>query len=272
MRLADPLRTAARLVWASIPGPTLDAEARALIGTGIGGIVLFSRNVVDPPQIARLCAAIRSAAPGPVRISIDQEGGHVVRVAEPLTHFPSPMAVGATRDPRIARSSLTLVRDDARWLPIARGARVALVDLAPARPSPVEDDRGETTSLGAAVEARFPGALCVRVEPRSGAGLSDALAAAAAADVTILATRDACASPEARLVVSALGDAGVVRVALRSPADLLLEPACSTAVAAYTDTPATAEAIAAALADGPAAFRGRLPVRLSPADVAADAA
>ncbi|HEU4674120.1 MAG TPA: glycoside hydrolase family 3 N-terminal domain-containing protein, partial [Candidatus Limnocylindrales bacterium] len=172
---------------------------------------------------------------------------------------------------RIARSSLTLVRDDARRLPVPAGARVALVDLASARPSPVEDDRGESTALRAAVEARFPDAACIRVEPRSGFGLAEALAAAAAADTTILATRDAFASPEARLAVSALGDAGVVRVALRSPADLLLEPACATAVAAYADTPATADAIVAALVEGPAAFRGRLPVRLSSSDVTADA-
>ncbi|HEU4671896.1 MAG TPA: glycoside hydrolase family 3 N-terminal domain-containing protein, partial [Candidatus Limnocylindrales bacterium] len=99
---ADPLRIAARLVWASIPGPALDDEARTLIGTGIGGVVLFSKNVLDPAQLARLCGEIRSVAPGPIRISIDQEGGPIIRIAEPLTRFPSPMAIGATRDPRIA--------------------------------------------------------------------------------------------------------------------------------------------------------------------------
>src|SRR3954467_10810982 len=101
------LRTAARLVWASVAGPELDPEARALLGTGIGGVVLFSKNIVDPAQLARLCAdnpaalprvcADRRGAPaGPIRISIDQEGGHIVRIGEPLTRFPSPMAIGAT--------------------------------------------------------------------------------------------------------------------------------------------------------------------------------
>jgi beta-N-acetylhexosaminidase len=501
------LRTAARLVWASIGGPSLDDEARALLGTGIGGVVLFSRNIVDPPQLARLCADIRVAAAGPVRISIDQEGGHIVRIGEPLTRFPSPMAIGATRDPRIAyavarasarelaalgidvilapvldlaadlrsavigaraygsepglvarlgaaavrgyldggvlpmpkhfpghgrtpadshlavpwvggtladlrrgdlapyraviaagapalmtahvvhrsidptvpatlsagalvglareelafggllvtdalvmdaiarhrpigrasvdaivagadvvmaleagwatldaleaavlngaiperrlsealaradafdaaadaarariprrvsvalhsrlvrriaRSSITLVRDDARRLPI-RGSRVVVVDVASARPSPVEDERGESRTLRMALGTRIHGLRAVRVEPRTGVGLAEALALSAAADAVVLATRDAFASPEGRMVVSAIGDAAVVRVALRSPADLLLDPRPSTAVAAYADTPATADALAAALVEGPAAFRGRLPVPL----------
>ncbi len=77
----------------------------------------------------------------------------------------------------------------------------------------------------------------------------------------LVVTRDAFTSPEAALVVGALGPA-TVRIALRSPADLVLEPRPETAIAAYADTAATADAIAAALAAGPVAFRGRLPVPL----------
>ncbi|HEY3524361.1 MAG TPA: glycoside hydrolase family 3 N-terminal domain-containing protein, partial [Candidatus Limnocylindrales bacterium] len=218
---------------------TLDALEAAVLNGVIPGPRLF----VALARVAAFDAAAETArARIPHRVSVALHG----RLAR-----------------RIARTSLTLVRDDARRLPIAPGSRVALVDIASARPSPVEDSRGESPALRAAVEGSFPGAVCLRVVPRTGEGLPEALAAAAAADVTILATRDAFASPEARLAVAALGDASVVRVALRSPADLLLEPACSTAIAAYTDTPATAEALVAALVEGPAAFRGRLPVPLA---------
>jgi beta-N-acetylhexosaminidase len=506
--VTDALRTAARLVWASINGPELDDEARALLGTGIGGVVLFSRNIVDPDQLRGLCAGIRAAAGGPIRISIDQEGGHIVRIGEPLTRFPSPMAIGATRDPRIAyavarasarelatlgidvilapvldlaadmrsavvgarsygsepalvarlgaaavrgyldggvlpmpkhfpghgrtaadshlaipvvggtmaellaadvppyraamaagapaimtahvvhraldstmpatlstdtlvglardalgfdglivtdalvmdaiahlhpigraaveailagadvvmaldaawrtldaleaavlneqiphrrlaaalaraaafdraadaarariprrvsvalhgrlarriaRSSLTLVSDPTRLVPIAPEARVVLVDVASTRTSPVEDERGESITFASAMHERFASLRAVRVEPRSGRGLAEALEASAGADVIVVATRDAFASFDARLVVAAIGGANVVRVALRSPADLLLEPSPSAAIASYADTPATVDALATALAEGPPAFRGRLPVPL----------
>ena len=88
---------AARLAWGVIDGEHLDADAEDLLDRGIGGVVLFSRNLRDPGQIRDLTAAIRRRASGPVHIALDQEGGHVVRIGEPLTRFPSAMALGATR-------------------------------------------------------------------------------------------------------------------------------------------------------------------------------
>ena len=44
------------LFMAGIPGTTLDAETDALIKEyGLGGVILFSRNIVDPQQLASLC-------------------------------------------------------------------------------------------------------------------------------------------------------------------------------------------------------------------------
>ena len=53
-------------------------------------------------QLAQLCASARRSAAGPLRIAIDQEGGHIIRVREPLTRMPSLMALGATRSTRLA--------------------------------------------------------------------------------------------------------------------------------------------------------------------------
>lgn len=48
-----------------------------------GGVILFSRNLVDPFQIARLTNALQEQAPnGPLLIAIDQEGGRVSRLPQ----------------------------------------------------------------------------------------------------------------------------------------------------------------------------------------------
>jgi beta-N-acetylhexosaminidase len=93
---------AARLTWITAPGTELDEATRALLELGAGGLVLFERNIESVEQVTQLCAAARNAAAGPLRIAIDQEGGHIVRIREPLERMPSLMAIGATRSARLA--------------------------------------------------------------------------------------------------------------------------------------------------------------------------
>lgn len=56
----------------------------------VGGVILFARNLVDPPQLLRLCRQLHAAAPAdlPLLISIDQEGGRVQRLRAPFTVWP----------------------------------------------------------------------------------------------------------------------------------------------------------------------------------------
>src|SRR3954447_1193587 len=93
---------AARLTWITAPGTQIDERTRGLLELGAGGLVLFERNVESVEQVAQLCTAARRAAAGPLRIAIDQEGGHIIRIREPLTRMPSLMAIGATRSARLA--------------------------------------------------------------------------------------------------------------------------------------------------------------------------
>lgn len=95
---------AARLTWGVLESTSLTSADRALAGAGLGGVVLFSRNVQSPQQLRRLICDLRAAAPGPIHVAIDQEGGHVVRIREPLTRFPSAMAIAATGSVRLARA------------------------------------------------------------------------------------------------------------------------------------------------------------------------
>ena len=57
----------------------------------VGGIILFSRNIADPVQLAGLCQSIQNCASEaglpPLFISIDQEGGTVARLKAPFTEF-----------------------------------------------------------------------------------------------------------------------------------------------------------------------------------------
>jgi beta-N-acetylhexosaminidase len=86
-------------------GTVLTASNRALIGgLHLGGVTLFGRNIEDGPQLKRLNADLQTAAnPVPMFISIDQEGGLVVRVTNGATIFPGNMALGATGDLDLAR-------------------------------------------------------------------------------------------------------------------------------------------------------------------------
>jgi len=68
--------------------------------TDIGGVVLFAENLMSNQQIIQLTsdlqkAALASVSAKPLIISIDQEGGRVVRLPH-ATSFAGNMAIGAT--------------------------------------------------------------------------------------------------------------------------------------------------------------------------------
>ena len=62
---------------------------------GLGGVILFKRNLVEPEQIFSLNESIMRLGKGtPPFIAIDQEGGRVTRLPEPFTIFPEMVCVG----------------------------------------------------------------------------------------------------------------------------------------------------------------------------------
>ena len=88
---------------AGMPGTKLDEGTAALIREfRLGGIILFSRNIEDPFQVAELCRdlqeeALRSGGT-PLFLAVDQEGGRVARLKEPFTLFPGNEAIAADRE------------------------------------------------------------------------------------------------------------------------------------------------------------------------------
>src|SRR5256885_2167733 len=86
-----------------IKGQTLEpSEAKFIVDNNIGGVILFARNVQGPEQVRNLCAEIQSLRhqmpdQAPLVISIDMEGGRVLRLTTPpFTKWPSLAKVGAT--------------------------------------------------------------------------------------------------------------------------------------------------------------------------------
>ena len=84
---------AGQRLMAGFDGTTFNDDLRFLIGTlNIGGVILFTRNIVSPDQLHELCAEIqrcgRQSGIPPLLIAIDQEGGEVARLKKPFTQLP----------------------------------------------------------------------------------------------------------------------------------------------------------------------------------------
>lgn len=69
------------------------AEAQMLTHPLVGGVILFARNCESVAQVSALTQAIRKINPELI-IAIDQEGGRVQRIKEPLTLLPPMAALG----------------------------------------------------------------------------------------------------------------------------------------------------------------------------------
>jgi beta-N-acetylhexosaminidase len=95
---------ASRLLWIGLPGTEVDDETARLLEAGVGGVVLFAHNITGVAQVRELASALRARAAGPLRVAIDHEGGHIVRIGAPLTRFPGPMAIGATGSSDLAEA------------------------------------------------------------------------------------------------------------------------------------------------------------------------
>lgn len=96
---ADDL--AGAVLCTGIPGPQLDPATRAaLIRWRPSGVVLFRRNFETVDQLRELVAGLHALPSAPL-VSIDHEGGLVMRLRAPFTHFPPARAV-ASLDPGVA--------------------------------------------------------------------------------------------------------------------------------------------------------------------------
>ena len=85
----------------------------------VSGVILFARNVASPSQLAALTQACHAAAaPRPILIAIDQEGGVVARLREGFTESPGAMALGAADSEELAEQMGAILGQEMRALGI----------------------------------------------------------------------------------------------------------------------------------------------------------
>ena len=101
-------------------------EAQWLQHPASAGVVLFARNFASRAQVSELCQAIRAAAPRPVLVCVDQEGGRVQRFRDGYSRLP-PLEGFDALYRRDADAALALAHEHA-WL-MASEIRATGVDL-----------------------------------------------------------------------------------------------------------------------------------------------
>ena len=123
--MSDELdRLAAGCLLPGFAGLTPPDWLRRRLEAGLGGVVLFARNVRDREQVAALTAAMRAERPEVV-VAIDEEGGDVTRLeAERGSSYPGNHALGVVDDVALTERVAAAIAHDLAGVGIN-------VDLAP---------------------------------------------------------------------------------------------------------------------------------------------
>ncbi|MEU8355271.1 glycoside hydrolase family 3 N-terminal domain-containing protein [Nonomuraea sp. NPDC048882] len=100
----DLLRLADAVLFPGFTGHDPPDWIRRRLGAGLAGVVLFSRNIADPAQVARLTAALRAENPE-VLVGTDEESGEVTRLeADTGSSRPGGYALGVVDDVDLTES------------------------------------------------------------------------------------------------------------------------------------------------------------------------
>ena len=97
-------RQIGQLLIAGFDGTTIPVELRSLAREfGLGGVILFARNIEEPEQVAELSFEAARLMPDCRRwVSVDQEGGRVARLKAPFTEWPPMATLGRSGDDALA--------------------------------------------------------------------------------------------------------------------------------------------------------------------------
>src|SRR6202158_6323258 len=89
-----------QLLIAGFNGHQIPPELRSLAKEfGLGGAILFARNIGEPEQVAEVRFEGSRLVPDlPPWASVDQEGGRVARLKAPFTEWPPMETLGRSGD------------------------------------------------------------------------------------------------------------------------------------------------------------------------------
>jgi beta-N-acetylhexosaminidase len=128
---------ALQLLMIGFKGKTPTPFVRDLLRRGLGGVILFARNIESAEQVATLNNELSSMATTPHRllISIDQEGGRVARLREGFTKIPTMRKLGEAGDLGLAYQVGTILGEELRAVGVSYDfAPVLDVDTNPKNP------------------------------------------------------------------------------------------------------------------------------------------
>jgi beta-N-acetylhexosaminidase len=110
-----------------LQGAELQPEERELLQHPlVGGVIFFSRNYVDPPQLLALTEQVRATRSPPLLLAVDHEGGRVQRFRQHFSKLPALRRIGQAFD-LDTRQGLELARQMG-WL-MAAELRSFNIDL-----------------------------------------------------------------------------------------------------------------------------------------------
>ena len=102
-------RVAAACLLPGFDGLEASDELLRWVEGGLGGVVLFGKNIRDPEQLGRLTARLRDERPG-LLIATDEEGGDVTRLeAATGSSYPSHLALGVVDDVELTHAVATAI-------------------------------------------------------------------------------------------------------------------------------------------------------------------
>ena len=153
-----------QLLIAGFEGHEVPVELRSLARQfGLGGVILFARNVAEPEQVAGLCYEASRLVPElPLWVSVDQEGGRVARLKAPFTEWPAMATLGRSGDVRLAERFARALASELKAVGITLDYAPVL-DIHTNPKNPVIGDRAlsekaeEVARLGAAIVAALQG-------------------------------------------------------------------------------------------------------------------
>jgi beta-N-acetylhexosaminidase len=153
-------RQIGRLLIAGFDGPQVPVELKALTREfGLGGVILFARNIEEPEQVAELSfEAARIVPDFPLWVSVDQEGGRVARLKAPFTQWPAAATLGRSGDIALAERFARALAAELRAVGITLDYAPVL-DVLTNPKNPVIGDRSISEK---AVDAARLGAAIVR--------------------------------------------------------------------------------------------------------------
>src|ERR1044072_6056062 len=115
-----------QMLFIGLPGPELDAEARALLEeVKPGGVIIFGRNIAAAEQLRGLLDGVRETLRVEPLFGIDQEGGLVDRLRKICTPMPAARVIrqhgdlaGARTHGRITGEVLRLLGFNMNFAPV----------------------------------------------------------------------------------------------------------------------------------------------------------